>query len=68
MSRLKNIARPFFHTSRRLLAKVWLQAHKQTEVIGVTGSYGKTHTIRAIEAVLSEKYKTLTTDLNLDKI
>ncbi len=68
MSRLKNIARPFFHTSRRILAKVWLQSHKKTQVIGVTGSFGKTNTIVAIDAVLSQKYKTLTTDINLDTI
>lgn len=66
MSRLKNIARPFFHTSRRLLAKLWLQSHSKTTVIGVTGSYGKTNTVAAIEAVLSQKFKTLTTDINLD--
>lgn len=68
MSRIKNIARPFFHTSRRVLAKLWLQSHKETEVIGVTGSFGKTHTVVAIDSVLSEKYKTLTTDINLDTI
>lgn len=66
MSRLKNIARPFFHTSRRLLAKLWLQSHSKTTVIGVTGSYGKTNTVAAIEAVLSQKFKTLSTDINLD--
>lgn len=66
MSRIKGIARPFFHTSRRILAKLWLQSHKKTEVIGVTGSYGKTNTVVAIEAVLSQKYKTLSTDINLD--
>lgn len=68
MSRIKNIARPFFHTSRRLLAKVWLQSHKKVDVIGVTGSFGKTYTVSALDAVLSEKFKTLTTDINLDTI
>ncbi len=66
MSRIKNIARPFFHTSRRLLAKLWLQSHGKATVIGVTGSYGKTNTVAAIEAVLSQKFKALTTDINLD--
>lgn len=66
MSRIKGIARPFFHTSRRILAKLWLQSHKKTEVIGVTGSYGKTNTVVAVEAVLSQKFKTLSTDINLD--
>mgnify|MGYP001603281232 CR=1 FL=1 len=68
MSRIKNLARPFFHTSRRVLAKLWLQSHKKTQVIGVTGSFGKTNTVAAINAVLAEKYKTLTTDINLDTI
>ncbi len=68
MSRIKNLARPFFHTSRRLLAKLWLQSHKKTQVIGVTGSFGKTNTVSAIDAVLSQKFKTLTTDINLDTI
>lgn len=66
MSRLKRIARPFFHTSRRLLARIWLQSHSKATVIGVTGSYGKTNTVAALEAVLSQQYKTLTTDINLD--
>lgn len=35
-------------------------------IIGVTGSYGKTNTSRAISQVLSEKYQVLETDLNLD--
>jgi len=66
MSRLKSLIRPFFHTSRRALAKIWLSAHGKTTVIGVTGSYGKTNTTVAIEKVLSEKFKTLATDINLD--
>ena len=59
---LKNI----FHESRRVLAKAWLAMHKNVQVIGITGSYGKTNTTAAIAAVLSEKFKVLSTDLNLD--
>lgn len=66
MSRIKSIARPFFHTSRRLLAKLWLQSHSKATVIGITGSYGKTNTTVAIDSVLSQKFKTLATDINLD--
>lgn len=66
--RLKTFARPFFHSSRRILAKVWLQSHRNTEVVGVTGSFGKTNTVVAINSVLAEKFKTLTTDINLDTI
>lgn len=66
MTRIKSLARPFFHTSRRILAKLWLQSHSKVEVIGITGSYGKTNTAVAITAVLAQKYKTLQTDVNLD--
>ena len=59
---LKNI----FHFSRRFLAKIWLFLNLKITVIGVTGSYGKTNTSRAIAQVLQEKYQTLQTDLNLD--
>ncbi len=66
MPRIKSLVRPFFHTSRRVLAKIWLQSHAKTTVVGVTGSYGKTNTSVAINSVLSEKFKTLMTDINLD--
>lgn len=70
------------HQVRRLLAKIWLHLNPQVTIIGITGSYGKTNTTRAIAQVLSEKYedstsqsgeksrcnKTLQTDLNLDTI
>jgi len=62
INNLKNI----FHGSRRVLAKAWLAIHKNVQVIGITGSYGKTNTTTAIAAVLSEKFKVLSTDLNLD--
>jgi len=48
------------------LAHWWWRLHPQVTVIGVTGSYGKTNTTRAIAAVLAQKYKTLQTDINLD--
>lgn len=57
-----------FHNLRRLLAKTWLKLYPQVIIIGVTGSYGKTNTTRAIATVLSERYPTLQTDLNLDSI
>ena len=60
--------RKLFHETRRRIAKLWLKLNPQVEIIGVTGSYGKTNTVRAINLVLSEKYKTLQTDLNLDTI
>lgn len=55
-----------YHQTRRILAKFWLKLHPGVSVIGVTGSYGKTNTTRAIATVLAEKFQTLQTDLNLD--
>ena len=57
-----------FHQARRVLAKFWLGFFPNLTIIGVTGSYGKTNTTRAITQVLSEKFPTLQTDLNLDTI
>lgn len=55
-----------YHQTRRKIAKNWLKLNPQVTIIGITGSYGKTNTARAIFQVLSEKYRTLQTDLNLD--
>ena len=55
-----------FHFTRRIMAKIWLKLNRQITIIGITGSYGKTNTARAITQVLSEEFKTLQTDLNLD--
>jgi len=64
--KIRSIVVTPYHIFRRLLAKFWLLVHLDVEVIGVTGSYGKTNTSAAITSVLSEKFKTLQTDLNLD--
>ena len=56
----------FYHQIQRQLAKFWLKINHQITIIGITGSYGKTNTTRAIFQVLSEKFKVLQTDLNLD--
>lgn len=57
-----------FHQVQRVLAKFWLKRFPKITIIGITGSYGKTNTTRAIAAVLGEKYPTLQTDLNLDTV
>ena len=65
---MKITFKKIFHWTKRRLAKLWLLFNPQLTIIGVTGSYGKTVTSLAINKVLSEKYKTLQTDLNLDTI
>lgn len=63
-----NLIKRIFHSSRRILAKTWLGLHPNVKIIALTGSYGKTATATAIRAVLSEKFKTLQTDVNLDTL
>lgn len=55
-----------FHQIRRLLAKYWIEVNPQLRIVGITGSYGKTNSTVAITKVLSQKYPTVQTDLNLD--
>ena len=55
-----------FHASKALLAKNYLKLLPNVEVIGITGSVGKTLTQNAIYAVLSQKYKTVVGDEDLD--
>jgi len=55
-----------YQNAKRILAKIWLLLHRNVDVIGVTGSYGKTSVTTAIASVLSRKFKVLQTDLNLD--
>ena len=65
---MKKIFKKISHWLRRRIAKVWLFLNPQLTIIGITGSYGKTITSVVINKVLSKKYKTLQTDLNLDTI
>ncbi|MCH7541322.1 hypothetical protein IH981_00895, partial [Patescibacteria group bacterium] len=60
------LTKSIYHNSRRIIAKFWLLAHPKVEVVGITGSYGKTNVTAAISTVLAEKFKVLRTDLNLD--
>jgi UDP-N-acetylmuramoyl-tripeptide--D-alanyl-D-alanine ligase len=61
-----NVFKNIFHKLRRITAKFWLITHPKVEVIGITGSYGKTNTTAAIFHILAQKFKVLSTDLNLD--
>ena len=54
------------HASKTYLAKSYLKLLPQIEIIGITGSVGKTLTQNAIVSVLSQKFKTITGDENLD--
>jgi len=54
------------HASRTTLAKNYLKLLPNIEIIGVTGSVGKTLTQNAISAVLSQKFKVVAADENLD--
>ena len=54
------------HLSRTVLAKNYLKLLPQLEVIGITGSVGKTLTQNAIASVLSQKFKVAVGDENLD--
>ena len=62
-----NPGKQIFHFFRRGLAKNWLKLMPATQ-IGITGSFGKTNTTRAIAQVLSSSFQVIQTDLNLDTI
>ena len=54
------------HISRTLFAKNYLKLLPNIEVIGITGSVGKTLTQNAIHKVLSQKFRVAVGDENLD--
>lgn len=62
---VKNWKKPI-HVSKTYLAKSYLKLLPQLEIIGITGSVGKTLTQNAIYAVLSQKFKVQSPDENLD--
>lgn len=55
-----------FHLFQISLARQYAKLYPSEMFIGVTGSVGKTTTVAASKAVLSEKYKTISTKPNLD--
>lgn len=57
-----------FHLLRIYLSRQYAKLYPREAFVGVTGSVGKTTTVVASKAVLSQKYKTLTTKINLDPI
>lgn len=57
-----------FHLLKIYLARQIAKFYSPNIFVGVTGSVGKTTCISAASAVLSQKYKTITTKPNLDPI
>ncbi len=64
-SEVKNWKKPV-HVSRAFLAKSYIKILNNLDVIGITGSVGKTVTQNAIVSILSQKYNTINPDENLD--
>ena len=54
------------HLTRAKLAKLYLHLFSAVQIIGITGSVGKTLTQNAIYKVLSQKYKCVVGEENLD--
>lgn len=57
-----------FHLLRIYLAKQYVKLYPAEMFIGITGSVGKTTTVAACKAILSQKYKTISTKPNLDPV
>lgn len=64
MIKIKN----FYHQSRRFLAKLWLNINLQLQIVGITGSYGKTGVVTVVSKVLGAKFSVNKTDTNLDTV
>lgn len=62
---VKNWKKPV-HITRQLAAKSYIKALSNIDIIGITGSVGKTLTQNAIASVLSQKFKVIVGDENLD--
>lgn len=56
------------HLVRIYLARQYAKLFSKNIFIGVVGSLGKTTCVQAAEAVLSQKFKTITTKPNLDPV
>lgn len=57
-----------FHFLKIYLARQYAKLFNSDAFIAVTGSVGKTACTQAIKAVLSEKFKTISTEANLDPV
>lgn len=66
-TKIPKLKKPF-HLLRIYLAKQYAKLYPREMFVGVTGSVGKTTCVAACKAVLSQKYKTITTKPNLDPV
>lgn len=57
-----------YHVARAHLAKFWASLFSKVDIIGITGSVGKTTTKEALIQVLGERFKVLGTVGNLDPV
>src|SRR5207247_554227 len=65
--RNSNFRKPL-HLLRMHLAKQYVKLYPKETFVGITGSIGKTICVEAANAVLSQRFKTLKTESNLDPI
>src|SRR3989344_1696647 len=63
-----NLLKKRGHLVRFFLARQYAKLFPRTLFVGITGSVGKTTTTLACQSVLSEKFKTISTKIDLDPI
>ncbi|MDP2860621.1 MAG: UDP-N-acetylmuramoyl-tripeptide--D-alanyl-D-alanine ligase [bacterium] len=68
VKRLRRSSESPYHKLQRLAAKYYLLFFPGIEIIGVTGSVGKTTTKEAIATVLAEKFRVVKSKENIDPI
>lgn len=66
-TRISPVKKPF-HLLRIQIARQYAKLFPKDMFIGVTGSVGKTSCVEALQSVLSQKYKVVATQPNLDPI
>lgn len=57
-----------FHKVRAQIAKLWAKINSQAEIIGITGSVGKTTTKEAITSILGSRFTVASSIGNLDPV
>jgi len=62
------LLKKIWHKIERIAAKTYLRFYPKIIIIGITGSVGKTTTKEAIAQVLSEKFRVVKTQANIDPV